>query len=628
MAFGEDRYVRFQDWRSEYSVSSDKIVSEGRHNAFDSLKDKTLGALSYFGNVSHSENLNRSTPEEKKAETRVLDPQGPFLQRWNKIFVISCLIAVSVDPLFFYIPVIDGDKSCLYLDKKLAKIASILRFFTDIFYLLHMIFQFKTGFVAPSSRVFGRGVLVEDTFAIAKRYLSTYFLIDFLAVLPLPQVFGALWYLLSIQREDTCWRDECNKRSCNFASLYCGSATAGENTFLANACPTNGTADIDPIFGIYLPALVTVSQSTSFFEKFFYCFWWGLQSLSSLGQNLKTSTYTCENLFAVFVSISGLVLFALLIGNVQTYLQSASVRIEEMRVKRRDTEQWMAHRLLPENLKERILRHEQYRWQETRGVDEEGLLMNLPKDLRREIKRHLCLSLLKKVPMFENMDEQLLDAMCDRLKPMLYTEDSCIIREGDPVNEMLFVMRGYLESMTTNGGQSGFFNSNVLKGGDFCGEELLTWALDPAAVSNLPSSTRTVKTLSEVEAFVLRADDLKFVATQFRKLHSKQLQHTFRFYSQQWRTWAACFIQAAWHRYCRKKLEDALFEKEKRLQAAIVSDDSTKLSLGAALYASRFAGNMMRILRRNATRKARLQERVPVRLLQKPAEPNFFAEGE
>jgi cyclic nucleotide gated channel len=93
-----------------------------------------------------------------------------------------------VDPLFFYIPLIDGDKNCLYLDRKLARVASILRFFTDIFYLLHMIFQFKTGFVAPSSRVFGRGVLVEDTFAIAKRYLSTYFVIDFLAVLPLPQV--------------------------------------------------------------------------------------------------------------------------------------------------------------------------------------------------------------------------------------------------------------------------------------------------------------------------------------------------------------------------------------------------------------------------------------------------------
>jgi cyclic nucleotide gated channel, plant len=131
--------------------------------------------------------------------------------------------------------------------------------------------------------------------------------------------------------------------------------------------------------------------------------------------------------------------------------------------------------------------------------------------------------------------------------------------------------------------------------------------------------------LSEVEAFALRAEDLKFVATQFRRHHSKQLQHTFRFYSQQWRTWSACFIQAAWHRYCRKKLEETLYEK-KRLQAAIVCDGSSSLSLGAALYASRFARNMMKILRRNATRKACLKERIPARLLQKPAEPNFFVE--
>ncbi|KAL5208212.1 hypothetical protein ABZP36_032647 [Zizania latifolia] len=698
MAFREEKYVRFQDCRSEHSVGSDKTVLEGRHNVLGSLMDRTVGAFSFLGNASHSESLNKLASEDKKSKTRVLDPQEPFLQRWNKIFVISCLIAVSVDPLFFYIPVIDGDNTCLYLDKKLEIVASILRFFTDIFYLLHITFQFRTGFIAPSSRVFGRGVLVEDTFEIAKRYLSTYFLIDFLAILPLPQVFvlvvlphlqgssvmkaknilmiivicqyvprliriiplylqitrsagiitetawagaafnlliymlashilGALWYLLSIQQEYTCWREACSRQDgCDSGSLYCRINTSGNNKFLQNACPTNGTDSPDPIFGIYLPALQNVSQSASFFEKLFYCFWWGLQNLSSLGQNLKTSTYTWENLFAVFVSTSGLVLFALLIGNVQTYLQSASMRIEEMRMKQRDTEQWMSHRLLPDNLKERILRHEQYRWQETRGVDEEGLLINLPKDLRREIKRHLCLSLLTRVPMFENMDNQLLDAMCDRLKPMLYTEGSCIIREGDPVNEMLFIMRGNLESMTTNGGQTGFFNSNVLKGGDFCGEELLTWALDPTSASNLPSSTRTVMTLSEVEAFALRADDLKFVATQFRRLHSKQLQHTFRFYSQQWRTWAACFIQSAWHRYCRKKLEDALFEKEKRLQAAIVCDGSSSLSFGAALYASRFAGNMMRILRRNATRKARLQERVPARLLQKPAEPNFFAE--
>jgi len=66
-------------------------------------------------------------------------------------------------------------------------------------------------------------------------------------------------------------------------------------------------------------------------------------------------------------------------------------------VKRRDAEQWMSHRLLPDGLRVRIRRYEQYKWQETRGVDEDNLVRNLPKDLRRDIKRHLCLALLMRV---------------------------------------------------------------------------------------------------------------------------------------------------------------------------------------------------------------------------------------
>lgn len=230
------------------------------------------------------------------------------------------------------------------------------------------------------------------------------------------------------------------------------------------------------------------------------------------------------------------------------------------------------------------------------------------------------------VPMFEKMDEQLLDAMCDRLKPVLYTEESFIVREGDPVDEMIFIMRGKLLSVTTNGGRTGFFNSEHLKAGDFCGEELLTWALDPHSSSNLPISTRTVRTLSEVEAFALKADDLKFVASQFRRLHSKQLRHTFRFYSQQWRTWAACFIQAAWRRYRRKKHEQTLLEEENRLKDALAKTGGSSPSLGATIYASRFAANILRTIRRTSSRKARIPERIPPMLLQKPAEPDFTSE--
>lgn len=223
--------------------------------------------------------------------------------------------------------------------------------------------------------------------------------------------------------------------------------------------------------------------------------------------------------------------------------------------------------------------------------------------------------------MFEKMDEQLLDAMCARLKPVLYTQESCVVREGDPVDEMLFIMRGKLLTMTTNGGRTGFFNSDFLMAGDFCGEELLTWALDPHSSTNLPISTRTVRSLTEVEAFAFKPDDLKVVASQYRRLHSKQLRQIFRFYSHQWRTWAACFVQAAWRRHRRKQLRESLREEESRLKDALACLEGRSPSLGATIYASRFASNMLRAMRRNGTRKARMSM-----LLQKPAEPDFTLE--
>lgn len=238
------------------------------------------------------------------------------------------------------------------------------------------------------------------------------------------------------------------------------------------------------------------------------------------------------------------------------------------------------------------------------------------------------------------MDDQLLDAICERLVSSLSTEGTYIVREGDPVTEMLFIIRGRLDSSTTNGGRTGFFNSITLRPGDFCGEELLSWALLPKSTLNLPSSTRTVRALNEVEGFALRAEDLKFVANQFRRLHSKKLQHTFRYYSHHWRTWAACFIQAAWRRYKKRKMGHSLTiaesfstvddedtdetEQEERhdpthnTSASSNPTSQAKLNLGVTILASRFAAN--------TRRGAQKMKDVDMPKLRKPEEPDFSSE--
>jgi len=78
-------------------------------------------------------------------------------------------------------------------------------------------------------------------------------------------------------------------------------------------------------------------------------------------------------------------------------LQSTTLRLEEWRLKRRDTENWMTHRQLPQNLRERVTQFLQYQWLTTHGVDEGAILFSLPKDLRRDIQRHLCLDLVRRV---------------------------------------------------------------------------------------------------------------------------------------------------------------------------------------------------------------------------------------
>lgn len=250
------------------------------------------------------------------------------------------------------------------------------------------------------------------------------------------------------------------------------------------------------------------------------------------------------------------------------------------------------------------------------------------------------------------MDDQLLDAICERLVSSLSTKDTYIVREGDPVNEMLFIIRGNLESSTTNGGRSGFFNSITLRPGDFCGEELLTWALMPNPSVNLPSSTRTVRSLTEVEAFALRAEDLKFVANQFKRLHSKKLQHAFRFYSHQWRTWGACFIQAAWRRFKKRKLAKQLATQESLYYMQMMDDQepssdlegapliadggggslvetengNVNQHLGATILANRFAKNT----KRGAYEKIHQRRPVDVEMpkLMKPEEPDFSFNNE
>jgi len=281
------------------------------------------------------------------------DPRGHLIHLWSKIFLSACLLSLFVDPLFLYLT---GTRRgmCIEFKYPLALTLSMIRSLLDLFYAAHILFRFRTAFIAPSSRVFGRGELVIQPCKIARRYLGRTFWFDLVTALPLPQfviwiviprlnesptanrknilrfsilfqylprlfqifplsrqivmatgvmtetawagaaynlilymlashVLGALWYLFSVQRQESCWREACllQGTACQTMFFDCKTVSGNRSIWyeLSNITSLCTTSNGFYPFGIYGEALDAKLTSSSFTQKYFYCFWWGLKNL-------------------------------------------------------------------------------------------------------------------------------------------------------------------------------------------------------------------------------------------------------------------------------------------------------------------------------------------------------------
>lgn len=180
----------FMSWNGK-TDSSQVGKSSTRHKLTSSLlnsdrKCKIINSLKFGG--------SKVFPEQQEPwHKHILDPGSEIVLKWNRVFIVSCLVALFVDPLYFYLPNIGGTNGswCVKTDVKLRIVVTFFRTIADLFYLLHVVIKFRTAYVAPSSRVFGRGELVMDPKKIAQRYLRSDFFVDLVATLPLPQVLLA-----------------------------------------------------------------------------------------------------------------------------------------------------------------------------------------------------------------------------------------------------------------------------------------------------------------------------------------------------------------------------------------------------------------------------------------------------
>ncbi|KAM5557669.1 cyclic nucleotide-gated ion channel 1 [Rosa sericea] len=561
-------------------------------NSMDEAPEVSLtGYTTHYG-------YGRKPSEMKKTKRRFSSWWTSFSVRgswWDSIFVASCVIAVSLDPLFFYIPIIDREKKCLEADIKLRNVTLLLRSLMDITFIVHIIYQIREAMIAAASDKMATQeeskffCFFEYVDAIVDNLSRRSLITDILAVLPIPQVLllvvffkmrgsgyldhrkilnffllaqylariyrihlsskkltkshgiwikglfnfflyifashvlGAFWYFFSIQRETSCWHRSCG-HNCT-STFYCDEYKHSDDmvtliTSLNASCPINATGPFD--FGIFLDSLMSNNTaSTNFPQKLCYSFWWGLRNLSNFGTNLVTSNYVWENLFAILISIIGLLLFLYLIGNVQTFMSMETEKSEEIRRKIKSKEQdmkvWMEKNCLPANLRKEIMANIREKLEQDKHADMENLFSILPWSTKKSLKRVLCMSTLRKVPMLEGMNPKVLKMICDYLKPVIYPEHSYVAKVDEPVDRMVLVTEGTMWIYSSNTSTPSKIHRTVENGDIYGDEQLLSWAskdMQHVSFATLPISKENVKCHTRVEGFAITAKDLKAVATK------------------------------------------------------------------------------------------------------------------
>ncbi|KAL5568090.1 hypothetical protein UlMin_024665 [Ulmus minor] len=616
-------------------------------------------------NQKETKDENRK-PENLIIVKKFLNAWESSPRGWHVIFLISCVIGVLIDPLFLYIPIINEDDKCLRRDESMKNIALILRSTTDFAYILNIIVRFLSaskkakdhklsiwkGFpwlhlltdilaILPfpqvvvviffskmaeslTSRKFLNILLLSQYVPrILRIYISAKELgrnldsltrrlwvkgaFNFFLYIIAGHVFGAFWYFYSIFRETAYWHHACNSQNgCDSdSSFHCQSNSISTKnlTYFNQFCPVNPPNSTVFDFGIFVKAIESGTLGTTNFpRKFSKCFWWGLRNLSSLGSNLETSSNIWENLFAVLISMLGLLLFLYLIGNLQTYLQLESTKAEKARRKliaiepeiksnlsnhglpnnkvdvimryiggiiRKDKEldvnplislldevegnkdheqrervaefviktvnakkleknttyrwtelsKWISDNGIPDdNRKQEIMQYMRVRLHEGKDVDVVNILGVLPHSLVKFVRKHLCLDTLKKVPMVKNKYGVGCEIICNYLKPVTYSENTYIIKKGEPLDMMLFITQGIVWSFNET-------SMECLQKDDYFGKELLEWVLENSkscftSFTSFPISTKKVKAHTKVEAFALKAANLVQVLNDFEWIFS------------------------------------------------------------------------------------------------------------
>ncbi|KAL4608066.1 potassium/sodium hyperpolarization-activated cyclic nucleotide-gated channel 2-like [Arapaima gigas] len=405
--------------------------------------------------------VEREQERVKSAGSWIIHPYSDFRFYWDftmLLFMVGNLIIIPVGITFF-----KDETTTPWI---------IFNVVSDTFFLTDLVLNFRTGIVIEDNTE-----IILDPEKIKKKYLKTWFVVDFVSSIPVDYIF----LIVEKGMDSEVYKTARALRIVRFTKILSllrllrlsrliRYIHQWEEIFHMTYDLASAVMRIFNLIGMMLllchwdgclQFLVPMLQdfpddcwvslnkmvNDSWSELYSFALFKAMSHMLCIGYGRQAPESLSDIWLTMLSMIVGATCYAMFIGHATALIQSLDSSRRQYQEKYKQVEQYMSFHKLPADFRQKIHDYYEHRYQ-GKMFDEESILEELSEPLREEIVNFNCRKLVASMPLFANAEPNFVTAMLTKLRFEVFQPKDYIIREGTIGKKMYFIQHGVVNVLT------------------------------------------------------------------------------------------------------------------------------------------------------------------------------------
>lgn len=427
-----------------------------------------LGVSSYNDQANHG--IDHHHHHQQRHKRRIISPMNSRYRYWETWMVLLVFYSAWVFP--FEVSFLKSDpRTQLY-------IADIV---VDLFFAVDIFLTFSLAYFDPKTQL-----IIRHPIKIAKRYLSTWFLMDLASTIPFDLVailftgkheLGLPYSLLGLLRF---WRIRRIKqfftrleKDIRFSYFWIRCARLLAVTLFTvhcAGCLYYLLAELYPHEGrTWIGASNPNFRETGLWIRYISSMYWSITTMTTVGYGDLHAVNTAEMVFIIVYMLINLGLTAYIIGNMTNLVVEGTRRTMEFRNSIEAASSFVCRNHLPTRLREQILAYMCLRFK-AESLNQQQLIEQLPKTICKSIRQHLFLPTVERVYLFKGVSRETLVLLVADMKAEYIPPREDVIMQNETADDVYIIVSGEVELIDHSEMDQKEEVVGILQSGDMFGE--------------------------------------------------------------------------------------------------------------------------------------------------------------